>query len=75
MLSLATIRSFCGLSFRVLEGLSIGSLGEDSAPSFSQIHKRMRNIKLSVKNGMIGAQGKKGVLNLAIDGTGLSPTA
>ena len=75
ILSLATIRSFCGLSFRVLEGLSIGALGEDSAPSFSQICKRMRNIKLSVKNGMIRAQGKKSILNLAIDGTGLSPTA
>ncbi len=75
ILSLATIRIFCGLSFRVLEGLSIGALGEDSAPSFSQIRKRMKSIKLSVKDGMIRAQGKKSVLNLSIDGTGLSPNA
>ncbi len=31
----------------------------------------MKSIKLSVKNGMTKAQGKNGVLNLAIDYTGL----
>ena len=35
----------------------------------------MKSIKLSVNNGMIRAQDKEGVSNLAIDGAGLSPTA
>ena len=74
-LSLAVIRSFCGLSFRVLEGVAAESIGRDGAPGYRQIHRRINGIKVSIRDGIITARGRNGTLNLAIDGTGLSPSA
>ena len=74
-LSLATIRSFCGMSFRVLEGFAAASVGEGHAPGYRQIHRRINDIEVSVGDNVVTARGGSGVLNLAIDGTGLSPNA
>ena len=73
--SLAAIRSFCKLSFRVLEGVAVASIGRDAAPGYRQIHRRINKINVSIKDNIISARGKKGILNMAIDGTGLSPNA
>ena len=75
ILSLATIRCFCGLSFRVIQGLAIAALGEDDAPGYRQIHRRMKSIKVSIKDNIITARGKKSTLNMSIDGSGMSPNA
>ena len=74
-LSLAAIRSFCGLSFRVLEGVAAESIGRDDAPGYRQIHRRINGVKVSVRGSVVTARGRSGALNMAIDGTGLCPSA
>ncbi len=74
ILALATMRAFCGLSYRILEGFATEALGTEYVPSFSQIQKRMKTVKVSIKDDLITAQGKKSALHLAPDGTGLSPS-
>ena len=75
ILSLATIRCFCGLSFRVIQGLVEAALGYDAAPGYRQIHRRMKSVRVSIKDNIITARGRKGTLNMSIDGTGMSPNA
>jgi len=74
-MSLAAMRSFCGLSFRVLEGAAEASIGEDDAPGYRQIQRRINGIRTSIRDGIVTARGRNGTMNLAIDGTGLSPSA
>ena len=74
-MSLAIIRNCTRMSFRVLAGFAEASIGSACAPSYSQIHKRINSIKVTIKDNIITAVGKKGVLRMAIDGTGLSPSA
>ena len=37
--------------------------------------RRMNALDVSVSDGIVSVRGRNGVLNLAIDGTGISPTA
>ena len=74
IMSLAILKSFSGMSYRVLEGFAEETLGSKYAPSFSQIRKRIKGIKVTLKDN-IEAAGKKGVFRMAIDGTGLSSSA
>ena len=74
IMTLAGFRSYCGLSFRVCEGFAGGQLGEESVPHFTQIWRRMNALDVSVGDGVVSVRGRNGVLNLSIDGTGMSPS-
>ena len=74
-MSLAAIRSHCKLSYRVLMGVAIASVGEEDAPGYKQMERRMKRLKVSIKGDVVTVRGKRSVLNMAIDGTGLSPNA
>ena len=73
--SLAIIRSYCGLSYRILEGVAIQTIGKENAPSYSQIQKRVTKIKILKTATTITAYGKRSIMTVSIDGTGLSPSA
>ena len=58
-----------------MAGFAAASIGEDDAPGYRQIHRRMGSVKVSIKDNIIMARDKKSTINLFIDGTGLSPNA
>ena len=75
IMSLAIFRSFCGLSYRVCEGFAGATLGAGSAPDFVTIWERMAGVEVSIRDNVASARGRNGVLNMSIDGTGISPGA
>ena len=73
IMSLATMRVFTKLSYRVLSGFGLGMLGDGNSPGYRQLQRRIQGIKVSIKDNIVTAHGKNGVLRMAIDGTGASP--
>lgn len=74
IMTLAGFRSYCGLSFRVCEGFAVGQLGGEGVPHFTQIWRRMNALDVSFGARAVSVRGRNGVLNLSIDGTGMSPS-
>ena len=75
IMALAAFKNYCRLSYRVCQGLAEGRPGTEGVPCFTQIWRRMNAPGVSVSDGIVSVRGRNGVLNLAIDGTGISPTA
>ena len=71
---IATIRYMCGLPYRMCEGLAIASLGMEDAPDHSSIHKRLKKVKVSIKDGITTAVSGNTVLRVIPDGTGMEPS-
>lgn len=70
---IATIRYMCGLPYRMCEGLAIASLGIADAPDHASIHKRLRKVKVSIKDGITAAVSGNTVLRVIPDGAGMAP--
>ena len=61
---IATMRYMCGLSYRLCEGLAIASLGIADAPDHSSINKRLKKVKVSIKDGITTAVSGNTVLRV-----------
>ena len=68
IMTLAALKNYCRLSYRVCQGLAEGRPGTRGAPYFTQIWRRMNAPGVSVSDGIVSVRGRNGVLNLAIDG-------
>lgn len=66
----AAIRGFCGLPFRVLEGVAAASVGGDDAPGYGQVQGRTSRIRVSIRDDIITARGRSVTMNPAMDGPG-----
>jgi len=71
---IATMRYMCGLPYRMCEGLAIASLGIADAPDHTSIHKRLRKVKVSIKDGITAAVSGNTVLRVIPDGAGMAPS-
>lgn len=74
IMSLAALRSYCGLSCRVVRGFAAEQLGEGNVPHFTQIWRRINALDISISDNIVSVRGRGGMLNLSIDGTGMSPS-
>lgn len=74
IVAIATIRYMCGLSYRACEGLAIAALGEDGAPDHTSLYRRLKQVKVSVRNGITTASGGNTVMRVIPDGTGMEPS-
>ena len=72
--SIAIIRTVCGLSYRVCEGLAQEALGRENAPDFTTLQRRINKIDTTLVNGHSGiARGKTSTVRIVPDGTGMTP--
>ena len=74
ILMIATMRYMCGLSYRVCEGVAVASLGRDDSPDHTCLYKRLKKVKVSIKDGIATAAGGNTVLRVIPDGTGVAPS-
>ena len=73
IVSIAIIRTVCGLSYRVCEGLAQEALGEGDAPDFTTLQKRISKVDTTLVNGYSGtARSKTSTVRIIPDGTGLT---
>ncbi len=73
--ALALVRSMCGLSYRVLEGLAAESLGKDNVPHFTKIRTRILALDTDKLGKMTFKKNGNNKVTISIlpDGTGLEP--
>ena len=74
IVSIAIIRTVCGLSCRACEGLAQEALGEGDAPDSTTLQKRISKVGTTLVNGHSGtARSKASTVRVIPDGTGLTP--
>jgi hypothetical protein len=77
-MAVALFRNTVGVAYRQLQGIIEDCIGEDDAPNFSAIYKRINKIKLEENNGkswFADGKTKTEIVFLAGDSTGLKPTS
>ena len=62
------------LSYRVCEGMVRKTLGEESAPDHTTLCRRINGMNVTSVEESIEIRGRKGVMRLIPDGTGLTPS-
>ena len=74
IISLAIIRTVCGISYRMCEGLAQEALGEENAPDFTTLQRRISKVDTTLVRGHSGiARSKSSTVRVIPDGTGLTP--
>ena len=73
-MTMATMRYMCGLSYRVCEGTAIASLGREDTPVYTCLYKRIKKVKVSIKDGITTAVSGNTVLRVIPDGTSMEPS-
>ena len=68
IMSLAIVKSVCRVSFRALGGIAAASLGEDSAPGYRQLQRRIKSVDVSIVGNTVTARGNNRTLSLTMGG-------
>ena len=75
IVSIAIIRTVCGLPYRMCEGLAQEVLGRENAPDFTTLQRRINKIDTTLVNKHSGmARGKTTTVRIIPDGTGMTPS-
>ena len=74
IMMIATMRYTCGLSYRACEGVAIAVLGKQDSPDHTSIQRRIKKIKVSLRDGITSAASGDTVLRVIPDGTGIEPS-
>ena len=64
----------CRLSYRACEGLAVAALGQGRAPDHTSVYRRLKQVGVSVRDGITTAVGGRTVMRVIPDGTGLEPS-
>ena len=75
VMAIIGIRLQLGIALRCAEGMAIAALGEENAPDHVTLWRRTKSLDASITGRTITIKGKGSILQMIIDGTGMSPSA
>ena len=75
VMAIIGIRLQLGIALRCAEGMTISALGEKYAPDHVTLWRRTKSLDASITDRTITVRGKDSMLQIIIDGTGVSPSA
>ena len=75
VMAIIALRLQLGIALRCAEGMAIATLGEKNAPDHVTLWRRTKSLDASITGRTITVRGKGSILQMIIDGTGMSPSA
>ena len=75
VMAIIGIRLQLGIALRCAKGMAIATLGEENAPDHVTLWRRTKSLDASITGRTITVRCKGSILQMIIDGTGMSPSA